>query len=50
MSDTIRVGVVGCGKIADCNHVPELLPIAGARITALCDVVREKAEAMKARQ
>ena len=49
MSDTIRVGVVGCGKIADCNHVPELLPIAGARITALCDVVREKAEAMKAR-
>ena len=42
-----KVGVVGCGKIALANHLPEMLTVAkNAEVTALYDTVREKAEAL----
>ncbi len=44
----LQVGLVGCGKIATCNHVPEMLKVGArkAEIVALYDIKREKAEAL----
>ena len=49
MASPVRVGVVGCGKIADVLHVPDYLALRNVRIAALCDVVPAKIEAMKRR-
>jgi virulence factor len=37
-ADTVRVGVVGLGFIAQRVHLPTLANLAGVRISALCDV------------
>ncbi len=37
-SDRIVVGVIGCGKMANDYHLPELLRIDDVRIAAVCDV------------
>lgn len=44
----LRVGLVGCGKIAASNHVPGMLQVGKkkAEIVALYDIKREKAEAL----
>jgi len=34
---TIKVGIVGCGKIAEVSHLPRFLEIADVQVTALCD-------------
>lgn len=43
----LRLGLVGCGKIATCNHAPEVAQIgkAKAEIVALYDIKPGKAEA-----
>lgn len=41
----VRIGIVGCGKIADCNHIPGYLGSKQAKIVAVCDIVPEKMEA-----
>lgn len=33
----VRIGVIGCGELAQVGHIPNLLRIQGAKITALCD-------------
>lgn len=33
----VRIGIVGCGGIANGRHIPELLNADGCKITALCD-------------
>ncbi len=33
----LRIGVIGCGKIADVSHVPGFAALRGVRIAALCD-------------
>jgi len=43
----IRIGIVGCGKIATCSHIPAFKACAGTRITALFDVDAAKAEAAR---
>ena len=44
----VRFGLIGCGKIADCNHIPEILSLgaAEAEITAMYDIKPGKAEAL----
>lgn len=42
MDEQIRVGIVGCGRIAERNHLPGFLGEDGCRVTALCDVLPEK--------
>lgn len=42
----LKVAIVGCGKIADCNHVPGYLGCENAEIVALCDIVPEKMDKM----
>ncbi len=46
-ADDIRVGIVGCGKIA-INHVKALQALDGVRVTMVVDVDRARAEAFAA--
>ena len=43
----LKVGLVGCGKIADANHMPEMLSLGkNAEVTAMFDIKKGKAEAL----
>ncbi len=44
----VRIGVVGCGKIATCSHLPGFGKCPQAKLTALFDVDGAKAEATRA--
>lgn len=46
MADTIRVGIVGCGVIAGADHIPGHLKAGDVEITALCDIVPAKMDAI----
>jgi predicted dehydrogenase len=44
----IKIGLIACGKIARCHHVPEMLKLANkAEITALYDVKKSAAKSLK---
>ena len=47
MAKQLRVGVVGCGKIARVGHIPSLLAVRGAKVVALCDNDRKRAVALQ---
>ena len=47
MSKDIRIGIIGCGKIATVSHAPSHNAVPGVKVTALCDVVPAKMEAMR---
>lgn len=40
----VRIGVIGCGKIATYRHLPSYKAMPEAEIVALCDVSREAVE------
>ncbi|EAE1314858.1 Gfo/Idh/MocA family oxidoreductase [Listeria monocytogenes] len=42
---TLKVGIIGCGGIANGKHMPSLLKVEKAEMVAFCDIVLEKAEA-----
>ncbi|WP_219838345.1 Gfo/Idh/MocA family protein [Paenibacillus sp. R14(2021)] len=44
-----RVGIIGCGGIANGKHLPSLAQVKNAEIVAFCDVIVEKAEEAKAK-
>ena len=41
------IAVIGCGRIANNAHFPALTQIEGVRIKYACDIIEEKAEAVK---
>jgi predicted dehydrogenase len=45
----IRVGIIGCGAIAQIAHLPILARVRGARITALCDIDGAKVRTLSER-
>ena len=45
----LRIGIIGCGVIANDKHIPSLLKIPEVEIVALCDIVTQKAEAARDR-
>ena len=45
---TVRVGIIGCGGIANGKHLPSLAKIQEVEMVAFCDIVVERAE--KARE
>ena len=47
MADAVRVGIVGCGKIAEANHIPGYVGVGGCRITALCDNRGDRMDAVQ---
>ncbi|MBC1489010.1 Gfo/Idh/MocA family oxidoreductase [Listeria sp. FSL L7-1485] len=42
---SLKVGIIGCGGIANGKHMPSLLKAEKAEMVAFCDIVLEKAEA-----
>jgi len=46
MGKKLKVGMIGCGGIAEQKHLPSIALIKEAEVTAFCDTRAEKAEAM----
>lgn len=44
MSKEFRVGIVGCGGIANGKHLPALKALPNVKMVAFCDLIRERAE------
>lgn len=47
MDRRVRVGVIGCGGIANGKHLPGLHKVKNVDIVAFCDIIVEKAEKAK---
>lgn len=47
MAKTLRVGIIGCGKIAHVDHAPAYKTIPGVRIVSLLDIYRKKVDALR---
>lgn len=39
----LRVGIIGCGGIANNKHLPSLKALGGTDVVAFCDIIQEKA-------
>ncbi len=48
MGKVYRVGIVGCGGIANGKHMPALSRLDNVEMVAFCDLVKERAEKAKA--
>ena len=48
MNDVVRVGIIGCGGIANGKHIPALSKLKNVKMVAFCDIV--EAKALKARE
>ncbi|GIQ71470.1 gfo/Idh/MocA family oxidoreductase [Xylanibacillus composti] len=46
ISQRWRVAVIGCGKIAQVRHIPELVEHPGVELVALCDQNKKRAKAL----
>ncbi len=42
--DKVRIGIIGCGGIANNKHMPALKKIKAVEMVAFCDIVIERAE------
>ncbi len=49
MDKKIKVGVIGCGGIANGKHMPSLSKLNDVEMVAFCDIVEERAELAKER-
>lgn len=47
MPKILRIGIVGCGKIARVHQAPGFTEIPGVRITALCDPLESQARQIR---
>ncbi len=47
-SDKVRVGIIGCGGIANGKHMRSLKKVKNVEMVAFCDIVLERAEKAKA--
>ena len=43
MERIIKVGIIGCGGIANKKHMPSLAKVSGCEMVAFCDVIPERA-------
>ncbi|HBL85223.1 MAG: oxidoreductase [Clostridiales bacterium GWF2_38_85] len=46
-SDKVRIGIIGCGGIANGKHLPALKTLPNVNMVAFCDLIIEKAEKAK---
>ena len=44
---TVRIGIIGCGGIANGKHMPSLRQIPGVQMVAFCDIIEERARKAK---
>jgi predicted dehydrogenase len=42
--EKIKLGIIGCGGIANNKHIPSMLKQPEVEIVAVCDIIKEKAE------
>ena len=49
MAKIIKVGIIGCGGIANSKHMPSLKKVADCEMIAFCDIIPERAEAAAAK-
>lgn len=47
MSQKLKIGIVGCGGIANYAHLPAYANMDNVEIVALCDIIKERAEKAK---
>jgi predicted dehydrogenase len=46
----LKIGIVGCGNIANTKHLPNLAKFPDrVEVVAFCDIIREKAESTKSK-
>ena len=45
MSKMYRIGIIGCGGIANGKHLPSLSRLNNVKLVAFCDIVLDRAEA-----
>ncbi|MFU0799822.1 MAG: Gfo/Idh/MocA family oxidoreductase [Xylanivirga thermophila] len=44
MKDKLRVGIIGCGGIANGKHMPSLSKVKEVEMVAFCDIIEERAK------
>lgn len=49
MEKKLRIGIIGCGAIAEYLHVPDYAAAPEAELVAFCDVIKGKAESLAKR-
>lgn len=47
MDKKLKVGIIGCGGIANGKHLPALSKVSEVEMVAFCDIIRERAENAK---
>ena len=45
--DKLRIGIIGCGHIANRKHMPALKALPNVEIAAFCDIIEERAQKAK---
>jgi len=45
MDRIVKIGIIGCGGIANGKHLPALRKLKNVQMVAFCDIIKEKAEA-----
>ena len=45
MEKKVRIGIIGCGGIANGKHMPALKAVDGCEMVAFCDIIIERAQA-----
>ena len=43
MDRIVKIGIIGCGGIANNKHMPSLQQIENVQMVAFCDIIEEKA-------
>ena len=43
MEKKVRIGIIGCGGIANGKHMPSLKKVKEAEMVAFCDIIEERA-------
>ena len=43
MAQLIKVGIIGCGGIANGKHMPSLKKVKDCQMVAFCDIIPERA-------
>ena len=44
MDKILKIGIIGCGGIANGKHMPALKTVEGVEMVAFCDIIKERAE------
>ena len=42
-NDKVRIGIIGCGGIANGKHMPSLKKLPNVEMVAFCDLIEERA-------